>query len=147
MPNRTIALVQVFTVAALCIAAAPARAAEALPPIAAAHQTLRDIIHKGGVAGNPEKNRYYISYRGYRCHSTIEIHNEVLDIDWNLVTSVADFSDFAHVYGPVVRTDVNNLRDSEKDAKFWLPTEDAAKRFAEAMRVLQSSCAPKAKTE
>jgi len=147
MPLCRVSPVQIFAVAALCFAAASAGAADTPSPVEGAHGAIKALIHKGIVAGDAEKKRYYTSYRGYRCHSTLEIAHEVKDIDWSLMTSVADFTDFAHAYGPVTRTDINGFRDSETDAKFWLPNDYSARQLAEAMRVLMNSCAPKAKTE
>jgi hypothetical protein len=63
------------------------------------------------------------------------------------VKTVADFSDFAHVYGTIVRTDINGIRNTESDIGFWLPNADTAKQLAEAMRVLMNACAPKPKPD
>jgi hypothetical protein len=147
MRKRAVSLVQILSVAALCLAAVSARAADPKSPADNAHLVLKTLINKGIVAGDPEQNRSFVSYRGFRCHSTLEIRHDVLDIDWNLMTSVADFSNFAHAYGPVVRTDVHGMRDTEAEARFWLPNDDTAKQFADAMRALINSCAPKPKSD
>jgi hypothetical protein len=147
MPYYRASLFQVLAVAACLSAAAPAVAVDSASPNDGAHQTLKQLINKGYVAANAEKERHYISYRGYRCHSTLEIRHDVIDIDWNLMTSVTDFAEFAHAHGPVTRTDVNGIKDTEKDAGFWLANADTAKQFADAMRVLLNSCAPKSKSD
>jgi hypothetical protein len=147
MRNCTVGLVQILAVATWCVVAMSVVAADPASPGADAHLLLKQLINKGIVAGNPERSRYYSSYRGYRCRSTFEIHNDAMEIDWTQVTSVADYFDFAHVYGPVTRTDINVVKNTEKDAGFWLPNADTAKQLAEAMRVLMNSCAPKAKSD
>jgi hypothetical protein len=140
-------VIQIFAIAAFYFAAASAVAADPTSPNGDAHLLLKQLFNKGIVAGNSEQDRHFTSYRGYRCHSTFEIRHEVLDIDWNLMTSVTDFAEFAHAHGPVIHTDVNGIKDTGKDAGFWLPNADTARQVADAMRVLMTSCAPKPKSD
>jgi hypothetical protein len=147
MQRYRVSLLQIFAIAGFYSITAPAVAADSTSAIGDAHQVLKQLINKGYVAGNPEKNRHYNIYRGYRCHSTMEIRHEDIDIDWDRMTAVTDFAEFAHAHGPVTRTDVNGLRSTEKDAGFWLPDADTARQLADAMRVLLNSCAPKPKSD
>src|ERR1700685_526190 len=147
MRKYRLVLAQILAVAAFCCAAASAVAAEPASPNGDAHLLLKLLFNKGIVAGNPTQDRHFTSYRGYRCHSTFEIRHEVLDIDWTLMTSVTDFAEFAHAHGPVIHTDVNGIKDTGKDAGFWLPNADTARQVADAMRVLMTSCAPKPKSD
>lgn len=137
-------LVQTFTVAALCCAAQSTFAADPKAEINGAHEVLKEMINSGTVKGDADRRRDYSSYRGYGCHSRMEFGvGDTREIDWDQVTSIVTFSDFAHLYGRVTRTNVQNLRDADSDAGFWLPDADSAKKLADAMRVLMKACGAK----